>query len=73
MLKQEREGEHHNGPYVYLLDACLPLDSPQILQIQKLHCGVPVLAQQVMSPTSIHKDAGLIPASLSGFKDPALS
>ena len=34
--------------------------------------GVPVVAQQYESPASIYEDVGLIPASLSGLKDPAL-
>ena len=34
--------------------------------------GVPVVAQQVKNPTSIHKDVGLIPGLTQWVKDLAL-
>ena len=37
-----------------------------------LHRGVPVVAQLVMNPTSIHEDAGLIPDLAQWVKDPVL-
>ena len=38
---------------------------------EKLFSGVPVVAQRVKSPTSIHKEVGLIPGFDQWVKDPA--
>ena len=39
---------------------------------KKVRLGVPIVAQQVKNPTSIHEDAGLIPGFAQWLKDPAL-
>ena len=36
------------------------------------HTGVPVVAQLVKNPTSIHEDSGLIPGFAQWVKDPVL-
>ena len=40
--------------------------------VQKNHLEVPVVAQRVKDPTSIHEDAGSIPALTQWIKDLAL-
>ena len=42
------------------------------LSNQKVKRGVPTVAQRVKNPTSIHKDAGLIPGPTQWVKDLAL-
>ena len=54
------------GKKPYLL-----LPSPQD-PVKNQHPGVPVVARWVKNRTSIHEDAGLALASLSGLKDPVL-
>ena len=40
--------------------------------VKNLISGVPVVAQRVKNPTSIHEDAGLSPGLTQEVKDPAL-
>ena len=39
---------------------------------KNLSSGVPLVAQRITNPISIHKDAGSIPALPEWVKDPAL-
>ena len=39
---------------------------------QSINWGIPVVAQQVRNPTSIHEDLGLTPGLDQWVKDPAL-
>ena len=57
--KRERERERENQP-----QACISQN--------KKWLGVPVVAQQVTNPTSIHEDAELIPEVAKWVKDPVL-
>ena len=43
-----------------------------LLLIFVLRFGVPIVAQQVSNPTSIHEDVGSIPGLAQWVKDPAL-
>ena len=42
------------------------------LYIRSGYCGVPVVAQWVMNPKSIHEEEGLIPGLAQWLKDLAL-
>ena len=42
------------------------------VDFKTLYAGVPVVAQWVKNPTSIHKDAGSIPGLAQCAKDPVL-
>ena len=39
---------------------------------KKPKTGVPIVAQWVKNPTSIHEDASLLPGLVQGVKDPVL-
>ena len=40
--------------------------------LKLLEGGVPLVAQQLLDPTSIHEDASLVPGLVQCVKDPAL-
>ena len=42
------------------------------MELLKNRGGVPIVAQQVMTPASIHEDVGLIPGLSPWVNDPAL-
>ena len=43
------------------------------MQLNKWNVGVPVVAQQLTNPTSVHEDAGLIPGLAQSVRDLALA
>ena len=43
-----------------------------LFQLEKKKKGVPIMAQPLTIPTSIHEDTGLIPGLAQWVKDPAL-
>ena len=47
-------------------------NSQDILSVNKMFPGVPVVTQQVTNWTSIREDAGLIPGLAQWVKDPVL-
>ena len=49
----------------------LNIEKPNNL-LKKWWWGVPVVVQQVKTPTSIHEDAGSIPGLIQRVKDPVL-
>ena len=42
------------------------------IMFKKLTLGVPIVAQQVKNPTSVHEDVGWIPGFTQLVKDPVL-
>ena len=56
----------------WVLTAVIPLLLCHCSRSREENSGVPVVAQQVKNPTSIHEDAGLIPSLTQWVKDLAL-
>ena len=50
---------------------CSALEGDDSREEKKAKKGVPLVAQQVKNPTSIHEDTGLIPGLTQWVKDPA--
>ena len=60
----------------FMSDCFLILNNVFDLYLSKIRfkniLGVPIVAQQVKNPTSMHEDVGLIPGLSQWFKDPVL-